>query len=70
MSTGRRVALDSTIAWEAVRSSGGSLATAARALRITPTQLIEMLRADPPCRLIDHRTSGLRRRVDESDNET
>lgn len=69
MTGSRRVALDSTIAWEAVRSSGGSVTTAARALGITPTVLIELLRADPPCRLgmVPNRTSGLHRRVDEGE---
>ena len=74
MTRGRRVALDSTIAWQAVRSSGGSLSTAARALGISPLELIEVLRADPPMRLgiAPGTTSGLRRRMtvdDDGDSE-
>jgi hypothetical protein len=67
----RRVALDSTTAWEAVRSAGGSIATAADALRITPRDLIEVLRADSPIRfgLVANGTSGLRRRLVDEDSE-
>lgn len=70
MPAGRRAALDSTIAWAAVRSAGGSLSTAAFALGVTPVQLIEVLRADPPMRLgiVANQTSGLRRRVEEGDS--
>jgi hypothetical protein len=72
MPAGPRVALDSTTAWSAVRSAGGSLSTAARALGVTPTQLLEVLRDDPPIRLglVPNQTSGLRRRVvdDETPN--
>lgn len=74
MTRSRRVALDSTTAWRAVRSSGGSLSTAAHALGITPLELIEVLRADPPMRLgiAPGTTSGLRRRMttDEGSSET
>lgn len=65
MTTRRRVELDSTTAWEAVRAAGGSVSTAAGALGISARDLIELLRADPPMRLgIErHKTSGLRRRV-------
>jgi hypothetical protein len=61
----RRVALDSTTAWEAVRNAGGSITTAARMLGIAPRELIELLRSDPPVRLglVPNKTSGLRRRV-------
>lgn len=69
MTHGRRVALDSTTAWEAVRTAGGSVVTAARALGIAPRDLIELLRSDPPVRLglVPNKTSGLRRRVVEDD---
>jgi len=67
----RRVALDSTTAWEAVRSAGGSIATAADALRITPRDLIEVLRSDRPIRfgLVANKMSGVRRRTADDDSE-
>ena len=57
------VDLDSTTAWEAVRIAGGSVATASRALGITQSALIQLLRDDPPIRLgiEKNKTSGLRR---------
>lgn len=63
--------LDSTTACNAVRSAGGSIATAARALRITQSELIQLLRDDPPMRLglEKNKTSGLRRRVCTSAND-
>lgn len=69
MTRARRVALDSTTAWDAVRSAGGSISTAAHALGITPLQLIELLRSDPPVRLglVPNKTSGLRRRVHDEE---
>ena len=57
--------LDSTTAWEAVRAAGGSLATAARALRVTQSQLIQVLRDDPPIRLGE----GLRRMATQGVDE-
>lgn len=55
--------VDSTTAWEAVRMAGGSIATAACALGITQSELIQLLRDDPPIRLgiEKNKTSGLRR---------
>lgn len=63
--------LDSTTAWEAVRTAGGSIAAAARALRISQSELIQLLRDDPPIRLgiEKNKTSGLRRRVTAHSND-
>lgn len=63
--TALRADLDSTTAWEAVRAAGGSIATAANALRITQSELIQLLRDDPPIRLgiEKNKTAGLRRRA-------